>query len=440
MTNKAGQSIWGARRSTYGRSLKLKTIKRADVFACGMSLLRGKDGLQEKTSVFLAVLLVLGLIPFASLAMTDGDKGDVVVDGVSVKVSSGVSICVSDNMKVARTGEFVNSGTMFFANQLPIDLDFYSTNSGAGKFVFAGSADCELIGNVSWGKVAVAMDGASLLLSGNLTVTDSLELSAGIIDARSARVELKNNLANSLTFNNKEENTSYILGSFTRAVSENGSFYFPVGDEAGFHPFLVQNPNGQEEIEVNYDSSVSQEWAFVIQEATFAVEDVGGWQVKSGTEFNSGLSHIDRGGSKLREGGKYRILRAQDNASYATGYQECNSLLAHDFYSLGTEKITGGIYTLANESLTVLPNFVFVSSDSNNNTLFEIPESDREKYTKIELTVYNRWGQKVYTNNNYDNGMDCSDFPQGTYFYELKLYQGTSMELVRNFIEIKRGK
>ena len=66
------------------------------------------------------------------------------------------------------------------------------------------------------------------------------------------------------------------------------------------------------------------------------------------------------------------------------------------------------------------------------NDVFEIVGLD--DYPKNELTIFNRWGHKVFEMTNYDNTWDgTSDspvtignglLPKGTYYYVLDLKQG----------------
>jgi gliding motility-associated-like protein len=66
-------------------------------------------------------------------------------------------------------------------------------------------------------------------------------------------------------------------------------------------------------------------------------------------------------------------------------------------------------------------------------------------YPQNEFTVFNRWGAKVYSKVNYDNtwdgrsisaGLNSDVLPEDTYFYVLKLGDGT--RVLKGFIYIKR--
>lgn len=65
-----------------------------------------------------------------------------------------------------------------------------------------------------------------------------------------------------------------------------------------------------------------------------------------------------------------------------------------------------------------------------------------EKGTK--LLVFNRWGQVVYSNNNYDNEWSPNDLMDGVYFYSLTLPSGevsnSKNDPSRGFVQIITGK
>jgi len=42
-----------------------------------------------------------------------------------------------------------------------------------------------------------------------------------------------------------------------------------------------------------------------------------------------------------------------------------------------------------------------------------------DKFPNSKLTIYNRWGNKIYENANYDNRWNGSKYADGTYYYVL---------------------
>lgn len=85
-----------------------------------------------------------------------------------------------------------------------------------------------------------------------------------------------------------------------------------------------------------------------------------------------------------------------------------------------------------------VPNVMTPNGDGVNDQFYI---SGLEKGTK--LTVFNRWGDVVYTNSNYGNDWDADNLTDGVYFYVLNLPE---VEIVkgkndpsRGFVHIIRG-
>jgi gliding motility-associated-like protein len=72
-----------------------------------------------------------------------------------------------------------------------------------------------------------------------------------------------------------------------------------------------------------------------------------------------------------------------------------------------------------------IPNIITPNDDPYNQT-FYIP--NLEYYPNSTLVVYNRWGKKIYENNNYQNDWDGEDFADGVYFFILKVNFGDTGE------------
>lgn len=82
-----------------------------------------------------------------------------------------------------------------------------------------------------------------------------------------------------------------------------------------------------------------------------------------------------------------------------------------------------------------IPNTITPNGDGRNDQ-FKIPGI--QKYPGSQLTVYNRWGNLIYQNKNYDNTWDGGGLREGVYYYilELKTAQGT--RLLKGWIELLR--
>ncbi|MEO8732778.1 MAG: gliding motility-associated C-terminal domain-containing protein, partial [Flavobacteriales bacterium] len=69
----------------------------------------------------------------------------------------------------------------------------------------------------------------------------------------------------------------------------------------------------------------------------------------------------------------------------------------------------------------VVPNVFSPNSDGVND---ELVFEGAQYYPNTALSVFNRWGQEVYSSSNYKNTWKGTDMPDGTYFYVLKLETG----------------
>ncbi|OQX82414.1 MAG: hypothetical protein B6D64_00255 [Bacteroidetes bacterium 4484_276] len=88
------------------------------------------------------------------------------------------------------------------------------------------------------------------------------------------------------------------------------------------------------------------------------------------------------------------------------------------------------------EAILIIPNIFTPNSDGANDT-FKI--KDLEFYMSNEIAIFNRYGKKVFSQNNYQSDWDGGNLRDGAYFYVLKAkgYFGTNT--YRGSITILRG-
>ena len=56
----------------------------------------------------------------------------------------------------------------------------------------------------------------------------------------------------------------------------------------------------------------------------------------------------------------------------------------------------------------------------------------------MELLVFDRWGRKVYDDNDYSNDWDGDNLPEGTYYYRLNTYGYYKNESFKGAVTILR--
>ncbi|MCF8359351.1 MAG: gliding motility-associated C-terminal domain-containing protein [Prolixibacteraceae bacterium] len=59
-----------------------------------------------------------------------------------------------------------------------------------------------------------------------------------------------------------------------------------------------------------------------------------------------------------------------------------------------------------------------------------------EQYPENSLVIFNRWGKKVYDKTGYNNQLDFSTYPEGTYYYVLTYKNGPEEKMIKSFVDV----
>lgn len=82
-----------------------------------------------------------------------------------------------------------------------------------------------------------------------------------------------------------------------------------------------------------------------------------------------------------------------------------------------------------------IPNVFTPNGDGINDT-FELVGKDN--YVSVEIEIFNRWGNQVYKNLNYQNQWLADGLNEGTYYYIIKLKSLADSKIVKGWVLIKR--
>jgi len=119
-----------------------------------------------------------------------------------------------------------------------------------------------------------------------------------------------------------------------------------------------------------------------------------------------------------------------DNFRYEICSQFCEELC-------DTAIVTIGVTGSEGSGLCLIPNIISPNGDGNNDFFLV---SCIDQFPENELKIFNRWGDKVYETRNYQNNWAGTHndlpLPSGTYFYLLRLGEGS--EKFQGFITIFR--
>lgn len=110
-----------------------------------------------------------------------------------------------------------------------------------------------------------------------------------------------------------------------------------------------------------------------------------------------------------------------------------------DSFTYRVKDTNGNLSNLATVSITVkgfvMSNVFTPNGDGKNDTFVIL---GIENYDRGDLTVFNRWGNEVYRNATYDNSWDGSGLNAGTYFFIVKLKKGSTEDLRKGWLLLKR--
>jgi gliding motility-associated-like protein len=101
-------------------------------------------------------------------------------------------------------------------------------------------------------------------------------------------------------------------------------------------------------------------------------------------------------------------------------------------------------YTLLlREAPIFIPNVFTPNGDGANDEFKIVRDDDKDKiiseeYLRLELVVFNRWGRKIYSSDNYRSDWDGGNAPDGVYFYVLNAIGFYKIDIYKGAVHILR--
>jgi len=98
---------------------------------------------------------------------------------------------------------------------------------------------------------------------------------------------------------------------------------------------------------------------------------------------------------------------------------------------------------LLREAPVFVPN-VFTPNGDGANDFFKVVRDDdktkiiSDEYLRLELVVFNRWGRKIFSSDNYKSDWDGGNAPDGVYFYVLKAIGFYKIDTYKGSVHILR--
>lgn len=386
---------------------------------------------------YVFILVLLGKTAFSAgleLPYVGEDKS--VVIGTSFFTSTDISI--PGNFDIKYSSVFQNRGHLFFTNTIESKIILSAGDLGDGEFIFSGSNNCELsipFEQARVGNLRMDMASGMVNLSGEFAILGKLVLNSGVIKVNpNSLLLIDNDSPDAVWFDDSPINKGYIRGFVTRKVSAGQKYLFPVGDAVNFHPMLIDKPIMNDEVSISFDATVPREIRSYLPTSENEIENSFGWRVKSNlAELNKFLIGLSISNTSIEAKGSQLEVYSFSNINL-TGSAVAS--LVQGSYMEGKDYRSSGLYAFGQVLGVELVNFIYVADG--NLTTFEIP--DKDKYTNINLSVYNQLGNLIFESDHYSSEFDARNFPDGTYFYKLVLEGSDKRYTIRNFIEIRHEK
>jgi len=361
-------------------------------------------------------LMSIVILVFATNVHSQNNKGVCIDDSFYVPVNA--TIYINNDLKLESTSSFVLEGRCVFFNSSEIELANYFI--GNGIVIFRGTSDATLISNNSeLGSLFLEMDGADIYTDGDVTVKNVLKLSSGkIITGFNNEIYVSNSDENAIEYNEDALSVSYIKGNLKRAVDVSPRYYYPIGNNNGYHPFYIRNSSSVGDVQVCFDDNIPGLWETIGKTPSVKLEESGAWIVKSlpGVEmqFIAGLSTLDSYQQPLSD---LVNIFYTNNLNFLETDISNESVSVSPYYLEGNFIHSSGIYALAKSTKQIdqFSNTLYVNG--NNDSRFKI---DLSKFKTISLVVFDSFGREVFNSIDYQNNFDAQYMQSGTYYYFLK--------------------
>ena len=312
-------------------------------------------------------------------------------------------------------GEFINLFIEHRNNANVILLDHNDPGYGTSNPSGSSSAQLNIGSNLE-----LAVNGANIILNGSNLAFNT----AGTIENYDAQRMV-------VTSNS-------IDGHMIKEFGSAGRFTFPVGiEEQDYTPATVNTLTGgklfvsvQEysrstaQME-NRELGMNRSWHIYGANAMKADLTLTHNAETNGKEFKDQDAHIAQYASGL----KWDLLATEHRSTSV--HSSFNA-------SIVANMIESGVWiTKVSKQLAdfFIPN-VFTPNGDGNNDVFEIKGLDH--YDRVEVLIFNRWGNEVYRDNHYQNSWDGQGLNEGTYYYLVTTFKEGKEKVYKSWVLLKR--
>jgi gliding motility-associated-like protein len=356
------------------------------------------------------------------------------------------TIYISSNGLLYVSGDIVNNNMIINNGDMQVGGTWTNNgtyDAGTGKITFNSDLPQTINHNAqSFSRLTISGGGVKNFPA-DITIEDELNLTEGTLVSQNGAIIVFSPTAQIIGGSDQ----AHINGPVYHQGS--GTKIFPVGNGTDYLPVEITGIASASEVGITLVEFSSQQ-SFSFKPELSAVSGKRYWEVDvvsgslAGTQLVLPLNG-DEGLSSLRPESDYVVVQSLDSPI--------------EFTSLGQSALTGSLSSGSLSSLNaVTENLVTiglisegivvynaVSADGNDlNASMKI--SNITAFPNNKVSIFNRWGDKVWEVNGYDNEQKVftgnsnqggdNELPAGTYFYVID--KGDGSPVVNGFVSLKR--
>jgi len=393
---------------------------------------------RNKTIMQKTVLTIILAVMFADVYCAD-----VRVGKTQLKVSPRCSVVFKNSLSVDADALVQNNGDVYFSNEQECTLSLNTILGGEGVYNISGEDNCIITGEGAAVSSLNVESGNLVYVDHDFTISGELTLRSGIISViEGGQIKITGTSPDAVVFNDSYDNSSFIEGTIVRNTTSGNEYSFPIGTATeGFHPIKIRDLSSSGYLTVIYRPAYDDDWNTGSTKVTLG--PVGAWQVNTeaeGITFVPSLSLYSSSGI-LED--SYNIFYTPEVESASPDFSlDYNSGTGSNGYLSSSTSYRSGLFAVSaintghNVEGEEIPEMVnFLAKNGTGRTTFEIPGI--ENYKEVILSIYNRFGNKIYESSDYANDFDSKDYRPGTYYYKLILVTKEDRKILDwNIIEI----
>ncbi|MBX2897848.1 MAG: gliding motility-associated C-terminal domain-containing protein [Cyclobacteriaceae bacterium] len=346
-------------------------------------------------------------------------------NGTTLSINTGTTFTIGNAL--TNNGTLVNNGSILIGGQW-VNNGTYTP--GTGAITFNSTAPVQVINHnaQAFNTLTISGGGTKQFLA-DIIINDELILTSGILESSN---NAKITFGTSALFSGGSD-ASHIKGTVQRAGQ--GNLVFPVGNGTNFLPVELINAPANTTASItlheisnevltgnNSVTTLSNKryWELSTQGGNLSESKI---KLPANSESFTNLDNVVVAGSSSALG-PYASLGSSDfTGTPASGFVLSNLAPTVSFYTLAVANTDNAINVF---------NAVSVLEDGKND-YFQILNID--KYPTNAVTIFNRWGDRVFQMKGYDNDVREKRFngfsdagnalPSGTYFYSINLGDGS---------------